>query len=266
MAAPATAETAAPRRVVSFNVCTDQLVVALADPAQIAALSPYATDPAMSVVAERARAFHQVAWQAESTIPLDPDLILLSAADRAVTRRMVTALGFRVADVDLVSDIEAARAQIRQVAALLGRPERGAALVEEVDAARTRLAAVPHPRASTGLLVGHAGYTAGPSSLAAALMAAAGLRPPPGAPRGFGGFVSLEHLVALHPDVLVMEELVQRADTQGNVYLTHPALRALYPPARRLLLPSRYTTCGGPALVAGFDYLADALSRMAADR
>ncbi len=46
----------APRRVVSFNVCADQLVIALADPGQIVALSPYARDPAISVVAEKARA------------------------------------------------------------------------------------------------------------------------------------------------------------------------------------------------------------------
>src|SRR5262244_750805 len=46
-----------PSRVVSFNICTDQLVVALADPGQIAGLSPYATDPTLSAVADQARAF-----------------------------------------------------------------------------------------------------------------------------------------------------------------------------------------------------------------
>ena len=46
-----------PRRIVSFNVCADQLVVALADPSQIVALSPYAADPMTSVVADKARAF-----------------------------------------------------------------------------------------------------------------------------------------------------------------------------------------------------------------
>ena len=44
-----------PRRVASFNVCADQLVIALADPDQIVGLSPYASDPAISVVAEKAR-------------------------------------------------------------------------------------------------------------------------------------------------------------------------------------------------------------------
>ena len=49
--APAMAE--APRRVVSFNQCGDQLVLALADPGQIAGLSPYAADPTLSAVAEK---------------------------------------------------------------------------------------------------------------------------------------------------------------------------------------------------------------------
>ena len=72
-----------PRRVVSFNVCADQLVVALADPAQIAGLSPYAADPALSVVADQARAFRRIDWQAESTIPLDPDLVLVGSPGTA---------------------------------------------------------------------------------------------------------------------------------------------------------------------------------------
>ena len=45
LAAPGDAADA-PRRVVSFNVCADQLVLALAEPDQIAALSPNAADPA----------------------------------------------------------------------------------------------------------------------------------------------------------------------------------------------------------------------------
>ena len=34
-----------PQRIASFNLCADQLVVALADPSQIVGLSPYAQRP-----------------------------------------------------------------------------------------------------------------------------------------------------------------------------------------------------------------------------
>jgi iron complex transport system substrate-binding protein len=259
----AAAETAAPRRIVSFNICADQLVVALADPGQIAGLSPYAADPTLSAVAEEARAFRRIAWHAESTIPLDPDLVLVGPRDRSATQRLLTALGFRVVEVDFVSTIAAARAQIAQVAALLGHPERGAALVARLDEARRRLAAVPKPKASTALLVERSGYTEGPASLAAGLIAEAGLRPPAGAPAGMGGYVSLESLIVMRPDLLVLHSLVEEPHDQGSVYLTHPALKALYPPSRRIVLPGRYTLCGGPGLVAGLDHLADVLARLA---
>jgi iron complex transport system substrate-binding protein len=259
----AAAETAAPRRIVSFNICADQLVVALADPEQIAGLSPYAADPTLSAVAEEARAFRRIAWHAESTIPLDPDLVLVGPRDRSATQRLLSALGFRVVEVDFVSTIAAARAQIAQVAALLGHPERGAALVARLDDARRRLAAVPKPKASTALLVERSGYTEGPASLAAGVIAEAGLRPPAGAPAGMGGYVSLESLIVMRPDLLVLHSLVEEPHDQGSVYLTHPALKALYPPSRRIVLPGRYTLCGGPGLVAGLDHLADALARLA---
>ena len=172
-----------PRRIVSFNVCADQLVVALADPSQIAGLSPYAADPTLSTVADKARGFRRLGWQAESTIPLDPDLVLVGSWDRSLTQRLLRALGFRVVAVDVVADLAGAIAQIREFAALLGHPERGEALIAEIDAARQRLAQAPRPPASTALLVGNGGYTVGPASLAAALMTEAGLKPPPGAPR-----------------------------------------------------------------------------------
>ena len=252
----------APRRVVSFNVCADQLVLALADPAQIVGLSPYAADPAMSTEAARARDFPRLGWQAESVVPLDPDLVLVGSWDRSLTQRMLRSLGFRVLPVDVVADLAGAYAQIRELAALLGHAERGEALIAQIEAARARLAAA-RPAATSALLVGNGGYTVGPASLAAALMAEAGLKPPPGAPKGYGGYVPLEKMIVLNPDFLVMANAIDQPDGQGAVYLTHPALDARYPASRRIILPARYTLCGGPSLIAAFDFLTGVVARIA---
>jgi iron complex transport system substrate-binding protein len=260
------AQAEAPRRIVSFNVCADQLVLALADPQQIVALSPYAADASISVVAEQAKAFRRVPLQAESVIPLDPDLVLVAPSFRVVTQPILKALGFNVVEVGLINDLAAGRAQIREFAALFGHSERGEALIADIDAARDRLAAARGERAATALLIANGGYTVGPDSLAASLLDDAGLVPPPGAPKGFGGIVPLEKLIALRPDYLVMSSLVEEANGQGALYLTHPALQALYPPARRIILPARYTICGGPSLVAGLDYLTGIVTRLAEDR
>jgi len=261
--APASGEEI-PRRIASFNVCADQLVVALADPGQIAGLSPYAADPALSVVAEAARAFPRLDWQAEATIALQPDLVLIGPNDRSASRRILAAQGLRVVEVGFVADLEAARNQIREVAALLGHPDRGAALLAKLDAARDRLAASrSHMAGKTALVVERGGYMQGSSSLAAALLSEAGLKPPPGAPSGYGGFMPLEKLLLLKPDLIFLKDPPRKATDQGALYLTHPALRALYPPERRIALPTRYAICGGPALIAAFDYLADVLAAAA---
>lgn len=259
---PVLAAGAVPQRVVSFNLCADQLVLALADPSQIAALSPYAADPTLSVMAKEAEKYPRLAWQAESVMPLNPDLVLIGSWDRAVTRRLLTALKFKIAELDVVLDIDAVRAQIRQVADLLGHPERGARLVADLDAARARLMARPPPTATTALVVERGGFTAGTDTLVAALLADAGLHAPPGAPASIGGYVPLERLLVLKPDVIVFKERLGEARDQGALYLTHPALRALYPPERQIILPERYTLCGGPALVAAYDYLAAAMDRL----
>jgi len=251
----------APRRIVSFNLCADQLVLSLADPGQIAGLSPYAADPALSVMAGQARQFPRLDWQAESVIPLKPDLVLTGNWDRPVTRRLLGSLGYRIAEVDVVTSIDAARQQIVDVAALLGHPDRGEAMARKLDAAR-REAAAAHARAATALVLERGGFASGSQTLAAALLADAGMRPPQGAPQGIGGFLPLERLLMLHPDYVVLKDAPREATDQGALYLTHPALRAAYPPARRIDLPARYALCGGPALVEAMRYLESELKRL----
>jgi len=252
----------APRRVVSFNQCGDQLVLALADPEQIAGLSPYAADPSLSAAAEKAKRYPRLDWQAESTIALAPDLVLIGQNDRPVTKHILRAQGLRLYEIALISDLDAARRQIVEVAAVLSHPERGEKLLADLDAARTRLQAAPKPRFRTALLVNRGGYTAGQESLAAALLAEAGFQAPPGTPPGYGGYVPLERLLMLRPDAIVLNNPPAEGD-QGSYNLSHPALAALYPPERRIVLPPRYTICGGGALVEAFDYLAAVLTRLA---
>ncbi len=251
-----------PPRVVSFNLCTDQLVLALADPNQIAGLSPYAADPALSVMADRARAFRRLDWQAESAIPLKPDLVLIGSWDRPATQRMFSRVGISVETFDLVSNLDDAKREVARAAALLGHPERGATLIASLDAAHDRLAAAAPARPMTALVIERGGFTAGPDTLAATLLRAADFRPPAGAPPGFGGFLPLEKLLMLHPDLVFLKDPPRAPQDQGSLYFTHPALQALYPAQRRIELPTRYTMCGGPALVAAFDYLADELKRL----
>jgi iron complex transport system substrate-binding protein len=251
----------APKHIVSFNLCGDQLLVALADPGQIAGLSPYAANAALSVVANEAAKFPRLDWNTESVVNLAPDLILVGPSDRP-TRAILSATGLRVVEIGLISDLAAARQQARDIGALIGHPERGEALAQALEQAERKLAAVAFKPPRTASVVQRGGWTEGPQSLVSAMLTVAGLRPPPFAAAGFGGYVSMEQLLIDGPDILVLQDPPREAADQGALFITHPALLAKYGPKRRIDMPSRYALCGGPALVQGLDFLRAAITAL----
>jgi iron complex transport system substrate-binding protein len=251
----------APRRVVSFNLCADQLLLALADPSQIAALSPYATDASLSVTAKQAASFPKIDWNSESVVNLAPDLVLSGFSDRP-TQAILAATGLRVVQVALVRNLGEARMQVREIATLLGHPERGEMLAEKLRRAESDLEAAALKPPRTAIVLQREGYTEGTESLVASMLSTAGLNPPANARGGIGGFMDMETLLTAGPDILVLQETASHASDQGALFLTHPALRARYDETKRISLPSRYTLCGGPALLEGLGVLKDALKKL----
>lgn len=258
-----------PKRIVSFNLCADQLLLALADPGQIAGLSPYAVNPLLSVMTDTAAPFPRLDWDAESVVNLAPDLVLGGPSHRPI-HAMLSAMGIRVVDVALIRNLADARRQAIEVGKLIGHPARGEALARQIEQAEMRLAAVAMKPPLTALVIQREGYREGPASLASAMLSIAGLRPPDRASSGAGGFmaaeqggfVSLEHLLTSGPDVLVLQDPPRQARDQGALFITHPALLTRYGPNRRIDLPERYTLCGGPPLIEGLDYLAKAITAL----
>ncbi len=145
------------------------------------------------------------------------------------------------------------------MAVLLGHPDRGAKPCWPISSARAATRRLSRARmARRRWWSSAAAIRQGPSSLAATLLAEAGLKPPAGAPAGYGGFIPLEKFLVLKPDLVFLKDPPNAATDQGAMFLVHPALRDLYPPERRVALPTRYTMCGGgPApCLRRFDYMA----------
>lgn len=256
--APALAE--AHPRVVSINMCTDQLVLALADPDQILALSVYARDPMLSFGAAAAANYPSLSGVAEEVLVLQPDLVLSGRYTRQTTRGFLKAKGVALAEFDIARSIADATAQIRRAGELLGQPARADAAVAAIDAAVARAKARQHARLSV-LPLQRRGWVAG-RTLTTDLLDVLGLTNAGAAFAATGGFVPLEKIIAHRPDALLLTRELAAAEDQGSALLVHPALVKLYPPGRRIYLPERLTVCGGPMLAEAIDRLAAEAERL----
>lgn len=264
---PATARAGepAPQHIVSINLCADELLLALADPSQIASLSVYATDPDLSTIVDQAKAFPHRAASAESVVDLAPDLVLAGRFTKRDTREMLTRLGYKIDLLDTPRSIADSEKQIRSVAALLGHPERGEALISDIEAAKARAIAAAPPGHPSAANYQRRGYVAGSDTLITELLAIGGFADAGGSLAGkTGGFVPLEKVVAHPPDFIVVasDDLAPR--DEGSALLSHPALLRLYPANRRIVLPPKLTVCGGPTLPAALDRVASEARRLRA--
>jgi len=247
IAAPAQA---APRHIVSLNPCLDAILLALADPGQIAALSHYSHDASQFAFAVQARRFPVTWGSAEEVVALAPDLVLSNGASAVDLTGVMSRLHVREADFGVPSSIDESLAQVRAIAALVGRPERGAALEAQVRAAL--VAAAPRqgePRLAA-LVFEYHGLASGPGTLMDELMRRAGfdnLAPRYGLTQT--GEAPLEALIADPPQVLLSGRLAPNEPPWADRVLAHPALRALAGRIRRETFPEPLMFCGGPTMI-----------------
>jgi iron complex transport system substrate-binding protein len=249
-----------PRRVASLSVCGDQLLLAMAAPAQIASLSSDSTDRRVSYYADIADRYPHGAGGIEALIGYAPDLVLVDAGVASAARQRMERLGYRVFEIEPVRTIDQSITQVLEVAVLLGREEQGAALATVIDSARRQ--ATRTNWGDTAVSFRRGGSVPGNDTLMTDLLAVIGLNNVGELLSAGTGRVPLETLVAAPPDYLVVPEPDSAAAGQGMAMLTHPALMALFPPARRILLPDRLTYCGGPSLPEALRWLASEFERV----
>ncbi|MGP9814373.1 ABC transporter substrate-binding protein [Rhodopseudomonas sp. NSM] len=250
-------------RLASINVCTDQLLITLADPEQILGLSPYARDAARSYLSERAARFPVLSGEAEDVLMLKPDIVVGGRYTRRATRELLKQQGQRVVEFDAARTLDDAKAQISRMGDLVGHPERATAANARIDAAIARARQAASDRPFRVLPLERRGWVSGRDSLITSLLSTAGLVNAADALGiGHGGFASLEAVVRLRPDYLLVSEDSDFAEDEGRAFVLHPALERLYPPSKRLTIPEKLTVCGGPMLADALDRLTEELSRL----
>lgn len=250
-------------RIASINLCTDQLLVTLADPAQILGLSPYSRDRARSWDAAKAAQFPKLSGEAEDVLVLRPDVVVAGRFTKRATRELLKEKGLRVVEFDAARSLDDVKKQIRQMGDLVQHPDRAAAEIQRLDTGIAHARDVVSRKPYKVLALSRRGWVSGGDSLTNSLLATAGLSNA-AVDLGYklGGFASLEAIVSLKPDFLLVSDAGDFAEDEGRAFMLHPALERLYPSSKRLVVPEKLTVCGGPRLSEALDRLASELERV----
>ncbi len=251
-----------PARVVSINLCTDQLLLLLAEPGQVLSVSHLARDPAASFMAAAAAPYPVNRARVEELIALDPDLILAHAHSSRDTVAFMRRLGYRVEELPAAGNIDEIRTNIGTMARLLGTEPRGRRIVADMDRRLARVAAHLGTGRAKGIFYQPRGYTSGSHTLQDAALTAAGWENLAGS-LGIRGYspVDLEQLLLAAPDQLFTSPYARDADALAQRQLRHPALRRVLGERPLREIDYRHWICGGPMIVEAVEALAAARPR-----
>ncbi|WP_348524328.1 ABC transporter substrate-binding protein [Paracoccus sp. R12_2] len=252
-AGPAIASSAgaAPQRVVSMNLCTDQIAMLLAAPGQLVSVSDLARDPRMSPMADRAQDYPINHGRAEEIYLMRPDLVIAGQYASGPTVAMLRRLGVRVEVLPPAEDIDAIRAEIIRMGGLLGREDKAAQVLARFDRGLT-LAESNADRGRAALYYAN-GYTSGRDTLAGTILTAAGYR---NVADDLGitdtRSLPLEMLVMARPDRLITGAKWP-GQSRGEAILDHPALARIAPETAEVT--DRDWVCGTPFVLRAIEAL-----------
>ena len=244
-----------PQRVVSINLCTDQLALLLAGAEQMQSVSYMATREQASLVTDLVGELSTNRGQVEEIVMLDPDLVLAGSFNDRATVSLLRRLGLRVEEFPPATSFAEVRQNALRMGQLLGQDETAEAVIAQFDLDLERLRRLAgqrgtRPRAAffdsnsftfgAGTLIDELLEVAGFTNIATELGLASASR------------LSLERLVLAGPEVLVLGGQSE-APARANEILRHPVLRRLAIPTA--VLPNVYRACGTLRVLEAVDHL-----------
>ncbi len=245
---PVFAGTDQPQRVVSINLCTDQLAMMLSAPGQLISVSDLALDARVSALSDQASEYAINYGRAEEIYLMNPDLVLAGRFSPPATIEMLRRLGIKVVLFDPAYSIEDTRKHIGQMGQSLGRPHEAAEMLAQFDQRLAKLSETIQQRPAAALYFAN-GYTSGDKTLAGQILFAAGYENV-AARAGFpdGGNMPMELLVMQNPDLLVSGVPYPGA-SRSEAILEHPALEIIRQTKQAAQVRDRDWLCGTPFIL-----------------
>lgn len=246
-----------PQRIVSINVCTDQLLMLLADREQITSLSYLAAQHDTSVMAEKTFGIHHNRGSVEEILLLKPDLILTSSFTSKPTIFLLKKLKFKVLEIPYATSFADIKKNIKTVAKAIGRVSRGRQIISSFDKrllsatkATTRLSPV-------AVFYQENAYTTGTNTLANTILETAGYINLATKLNILGGnYLPLETLLTQHSDFIIMgKKHWSRKESVAYAVFQHPAFKHYQANRFTIHISAQLWFCGTPFVLDAVENL-----------
>lgn len=250
--------------IVSLNPCSDAVLVEVADPEQILALSSYSSDPASSSMdVAVARRFRAVAGSVEEVIALRPDVVIAGSFLPPATTAALEKAGLVLVRMPIAMNVAESKEQLRRIARLAGRPEQGEALVARIESALVSAAPSRGTPPVSAVVWQSGGIVPGDGTLIADLLRRTGFSNF-SASRGMvqADYLPLENILANPPQVIFVAGDLQ---SEEDRLLRHPALAQL-DGTDKARFDASLLWCGGPTIIRAAQRLAEVRRAVAESR
>lgn len=269
-----------PRRIVSINLCTDELLLQMVGPERVAAVTKFSADPEVSTVAAEAKDLKKIQGGIEAIQACGPDLLVSGKFSNKETLRFFERSGIPVLTFGLPRNFEDIYADIRKLAQAVGAQEKGEAIIKRMQDELAALNPGVKPdqfpelsgetipgigRVQTGkraVFFQSDNYVPGAGTFENAVMEAAGLQNI-AVERGIRdyGRMGLEELIQAKPDVIIFSSEQKNSKTVRGEVLDHPAIKKALPGVKTVTLPTLYLNCGSPVSVEAVRMLVEETSK-----
>lgn len=247
----------APKRVVSMNLCADQLAIELAAPGQLISVTRMSVDPLSSTQVEKARGLTLNSGRAEEIYAMAPDLVLANEYSDPTALQMLRGLGVEVRQYPVITQLDQIPGALRDIGAALGREAVADETAIEVENRLAELVVQEGERATVAFFFA-SGYSLGTGTLSHDIITRAGfdnLSEVLG--HSGGGRISLEELLMNRPDIIVTSAGYPGSSRSEEI-VDHPALAGI----PRVLSGPEWV-CGTPAALLALESMIAAREALA---
>lgn len=245
-----------PQRVVSINLCTDELVLALAHPDQVRSVSYVVKDPAQSTWAFQAKAYPANYNRIEEIVQLRPDLVVANYFSGHGVLPYLQQQRVTTLIVPQIHSFAELKLQLQRLGAALNNPHAAEHVFSKLDldlqSARRKI----HYPKYRALIFRPGGLTENRPSFIVELLEHAGLTNAAAElssaawPR-----VNAETLAQLKPDLILFIGSSKSESALAYEKMQHAVFQRYVAQKRILYLPVNLFSCGSSASVQALELL-----------